>query len=233
MKTMTLFGSRCCNRGSALAEMALLVAVYVLIITAAVYLGNTALVRIGAQMVAGVAANQPGAQALADVEDQVPKFSVVSVTDFKDTVEEEEMFGPYDIEHALEELARAPVGYYTYQDGEIIYVLDEDRLSAFGQYIFDNDLQAESGRVAEIMAGWVYRTDTTISCRYEPIFGDWDPIDVDGISCHSCESGEQDRGTHPGDESDFKTEIFEMLEDREFPATLKDEPELWLGQQIP
>ncbi|MFC1671972.1 hypothetical protein ACFL01_02430 [Planctomycetota bacterium] len=221
------------NKGSALAEMAILSSVYVIIATAAVYMGNIALIKIGAQMVAGIAATQPGAQMLADVEDQVPKFRVVTITDFSDTIDEEEMFDSDDINAALEELGRAPVGYYKYEDGEIIYVLDEDRMSAFGRYIFDNDIQAESDEVAEITAGWAYRTEATISCTYEPVFGEWDPINIAGISSSSSVSGEQDRGTHPPDEPDFNKDISDMLHDDPFPAPLDNEPELWMGQELP
>ena len=221
------------RRGNALAEMALLIAVYTLIATAAVYMGNIGQMLIGAQSVVGIAANQPGEQNQADVEDQVPKFSVVSVTAFKDTVEEDEMFTTADINQALEELARAPVGYYKYENGEIIYVLDEDRLSAFGKYIFENDIQDESDEVAEIWEGWAYRTNATISCQYDPVFGEWDPIQVNEIKSSSTVSGEQERGTHPGHDPDFNTEIVEMLHDEDFPAPLTPEPEFWLGQEVP
>ncbi len=221
------------RKGNALAEMALLIAIYTLIATAAVYLGNIGLVLIGAQSVVGIAATQPGEQGQADIEDQVPKFSVVTVTDFKDTVEEDEMFSAEDINQALEELARAPVGYYTYENGQIIYVLDEDRMSAFGRYIFDNNIQDESDEVAEIWEGWAYRTNATISCQYDPVFGDWDSIEVNEITSSSTVSGEQERGTHPGNDPDFNKEIAAMLHDEDFPKPLKAEPEFWLGSEIP
>ena len=210
------------KRGSALAEMALLLSVYVTLVTAAMYLGSIALVKIGAQAAAGVAAGQPEEQNADDVRDQMPGYmdakgdfvmwQTILEEEFvvSDTVHEEEMFLEEDIKTALNELEHAPVGYYTYKDGEIIYVLDEDRKGSFGRYIEDNFIKEESDEVAEIWAGWAYRSETTVSCMYEPVFGGWGPIAIDGISLSSCVRGEKERGTYPGDEPDYE-EILRML----------------------
>lgn len=219
------------NSGSSLAEMAILLPIYVILATAAIYFAHIGLMRTGAQRAVGYAAAQRGEQVQADVEDMVPLAGSARITYFNDDViDNEEMWTADDIDAVLEEMARAPLGYYEFQDGEIVYVLDEDRLGVYGKYIFENDLQAESGNIAGILEGWLYRSRATMSFRYEPMFGDWDAVEITDISSSSYVSGDTDRGSHPADDPDFNAEIFNMLSDNAFPAPMETDPALWLSQ---
>lgn len=218
------------EEGSSLAEMTILLPIYVILVTAAIYFAHIGLARIGAQKAVGYAAAQSGQQGLGDVADLMPVAGLVSVTDFDDPVNDEELWTADDIDAVLEEVARAPVGHYEYQDGEIVYILDEERLSAYGRYIFDNNLQDESENIAEILEGWLYRSRSVMSCRYEPAFGDWDAVNITEVSSSSYVPGDQDRGSHLPDAPDFNTEIFSMLSGDAFPAPISAEPELWLSQ---
>ena len=219
------------EEGSSLAEIAILLPIYVILITAAIYFAHIGMVRIGIQKAVGYAAAQTDEQGLGEVEDLVPVASRVTVVDFDDDVMDDGgMWSAGDIDTVLEDMARAPVGHYEFEDGEIIYVLDEDRLSAYGQYIFDNNLQDECDNVAEILEGWLYRSRSSMSCRYDPVFGDWDAVDITDVSSSSYVSGDQDRGSHPPDAPDFNREIVGMLSGSTFPAPIEAEPDLWLSQ---
>jgi hypothetical protein len=217
------------EKASSVAEMAILVSVYVAIITAAVLLGGIALLKMRAQTVVGDLAMEPEEQGMADAAEQIPHSPSTSITAFSDKIDENEMWDAGDIGQTLEDLARAPVGYYEYRDGEIIYVLDEDRLSAFGQYVFDHNLEAESGNIADILAGWMYRSKATMSCRFKPVFGDWDPADINDLSSSSHVLGDKERGKHPENEPDFNRDILELLDgSSELPPALPAETALWL-----
>lgn len=219
------------EEGSSLAEMAILLPIYVILMTAAIYFAHIGLTRIGIQKAVGYAAAQTGQQGLGDVNDLMPVAGRVTVVNFgDDVIDGEEMWSAGDIDTVLEDMARAPVGHYEFEDGEIIYVLDEDRLSAYGQYIFDSDLQDECDNVAEILKGWLYRSRSWMSCRYEPVFGDWDAVDITNVSSSSYVSGDQDRGSHPLDAPDFNREIVGVLSGSAFPAPIEAEPDLWLSQ---
>ncbi len=219
------------EEGSSLAEMAILLPIYVILMTAAIYFAHIGLMKIGVQKAVGYAAAQTGEQGLGDVGDLMPVAGGVAVVSFEDDViDGEEMWSSDDIDTVLEDMARAPVGHYEFDDGEIIYVLDEDRMSAYGQYIFDNDLQNERDNVAKILEGWLYRSQSRMSCRYEPVFGDWDAVDITNVSSSSYVPGDQDRGSHPLDAPDFNREIIGVLSGSAFPAPIEAEPDLWLSQ---
>ena len=218
------------EEGSSLAEMAILLPIYVILMTAAIYFAHIGLTRIGIQKAVGYAAAQTGQQSLGDVSDLMPVAGRVAVVNFDNSPNNEELWSAGDIDAVLEDMARAPVGHYEFEDGEIIYVLDEDRLSAYGQYIFDNNLQGECANVAEILDGWLYRSRSSMSCRYEPVFGDWDAVDITNVSSSSYVSGDQDRGSHPPDVPDFNREIVDALSGGAFPAPIEAEPDLWLSQ---
>ncbi len=218
------------EEGSSLAEMAILLPIYVILMTAAIYFAHIGLAEIGARKAVGYAAAQTGQQSLGDVEDLMPVAGRIDVTDFNDPPNDEEVWSADDIYAVLEEAARAPVGHYEYRDGEIVYILDEDRLSAYGQYIFDNNLQGESGNIAEILEGWLYRSRSDMSYRYEPAFGDWDAVEITDVSSSSYVPGDKDRGIHPLNAPDFNQEIVGMLSGSAFPAPIGAEPDLWLSQ---
>ncbi len=223
-----------CDAGSALTEMALLLPLYVAIATGMVYLANLALVKQYSTIAAGYAADAPAALSGNEMFSLLSWPSTTRVEDAGDTVKSEEMWDEQDVFSALEEVARAPVGHYVYHDGQIEYVLDEDRLSRLGEYIFDNDLQSESDRTAGVLAGWLYRSEAYLACRYVPVFGAWEGKNVPAERVYSYVQTGLSRGEHLTDESDFNTEAVDLLFGvSQFPPPLPEEPWLWLSRPYP
>lgn len=223
------------EKGSVLVEFAMLTPIYVLVIYALFYhFGLTNAMLDGARATI-FAAGTSGVQSEADIPNRYFREGGVVIPGSRSTwtLEEEvapELYTEWMIFSNLEEMARSPIGYYVYRNGEFHYILDEDRLSPWGRYIFSNNLQDLSEITAKALSESIQQTTAKSELNFEIPFYDanWVDLTDPGIVQATAKIEKQhtaylpiekDRGTHEAEgRTDFNRRVVSELFEETIPA---------------
>lgn len=176
------------DSGSAVVEFALLVPVYALAVMGLLYLGGLSISRIDTLRAAIYLSSTPGVQADGDLP---PGFFTAqggrifaggtAVARISDEQTGSDIYDEHTMFEDLEEMARDPLAYYEFRNGQVVYVVEEDRLSPYGQYIYDNQIEDQSAAMASALNGWMARTTATGEYSFRVPFQGFDLKTVQSV----------------------------------------------------
>jgi hypothetical protein len=161
------------ERGSAVAEFAILLPVYTTLLFGVILLGDATLVRQEIEQAGALYSLAPGLQTKADLADTHFVPFEGSILDFQDV---EDVSDVYDDELIVDALERIGTGEF-FVHYEITPTGLQTRITGGertwqGKYIDEHDLENDRNMqlIVSVLNGWISRNEAEIEYNYKPFF---------------------------------------------------------------
>lgn len=166
------------ERGTAAAEMAILLLLYVFIIFCFLFLGIRAVLQIREQTAGRYALSMPGVQTTPDVRPFLKELREEEfrgsgrVTRFVERHDTAPLPSSEEIREALVEETFDPAGhfFFDWNLGIVRFRLDPTRLAPLGRYILRHRLTEVAPDAARTVSGWLLRSSASLRYRSD-VFG--------------------------------------------------------------